>query len=732
MKRLGILVLALAGLAALFGSCGGGGGEETGILAVAFRLDGEFPLVTAYFGDPSEDPLQLPAGRYYIEALDQDDLAISLGAVDIEEGDVVDFPPSFDAAGGSSSPERVESLKTVASFLIDVELSELVFLEAITGGFTLTPFDPAVEPDAASVQELFEIYADIAAQEDVLRAALSAIEGQALVSSGVLYVRSPWAPSPGLWDVFKKKAHDWLFEDDGLLSFMKRATGEGLRQSILQIAEQIPEQDRESIFNGTSTRLTGNAHNFDSWVEEIKRGNLDHELSAIYGELYSADPEAAARAKQRPIDVHAREGAEGVKHGAKKLLETYKKVPIVGKLIDTTEKALEWEEYAKKLAKDLGGTLDESARGRVQKALEDKVKSNLKERFPKLSDKAIDGLAQYFAKKAVAALPKPPSPLTPAAAPTATQAVPTPKATPSVSPAAPSPSASPSPTTEVTPGSGWIEGYVQGIASEWVAKCFKGDVKPYADALRQCLINAMMDGATEEQAKADCPPDVYAPTFPDAGWIEGYVGGIADQWLAKEIYSGFDVAAAADDMRQCLTDRFLTLCFSEEGAKAECPAWLFEPSLPVETPSPSPSPSPQPTPSPSPGGGQVTAVGVYTGDPLPSFVYVENKVTLVFDTRGGPIISGEGHFRWDDPDAPCPHWRDHTYHYTGNYSPESKTLSGTWENEWVHMGYTWRVDEGCVKEDRTSGTDSGSWKATLEDGVVRATAGRPFELTVQG
>jgi len=127
----------------------------------------------------------------------------------------------------------------------------------------------------------------------------------------------------------------------------------------------------------------------------------------------------------------------------------------------------------------------------------------------------------------------------------------------------------------------------------------------------------------------------------------------------------------------------------------------------------------------------VTAVGEYTRAPLPDFVYVENRVTLVFDTRGGPV-SGEGHFRWDDPTAPCPHWKDHTYHYTGNYSPDSKTLSGTWEDEWVDMGYKWNVNKGCVEEFLTSGTDSGSWKATLEDGVVRATAGRPFELTVQG
>jgi hypothetical protein len=675
--------------------------------------------------------LQLPAGRYYIEALDQDDVAISLGAVDIEEGDVVDFPPSFDAAGGSSSPERAEPLKTIANFVIDFELAEYQYLEIVTGGFTLPPFDPAVEPDAADVQELLEMYAEMAAQQDAVETAFSQIEDRAEVSLDVSYVRSPWAPASGWPEVAEKKFKDWL---KGTYGWLFDVVTRGNRKRIVEIVEKIPQEEREEIFSKLSYDKQGDAADFDEWLKKVKEDDwfVIKEGSGIYFELDGLDHQAVVDSGNSAIQVANEEGPKGVKYAADKLVEIYKKVPVVGKLIEAHEMGQQWEEYAKKLAKDLGGTLEESARGRVQKALEDKVKSNLKERFPKLSDKAIDGLAQYFANRAVAAVPKLAGTPT-VAAPTATQAAPAPSASPSPSPSpAPSPSASPSPTAEVTPGSGWIEGYVQGLASEWVAKCFKGDVKPYADALRQCLINAMMDGATEEQAKADCPPDVYAPTFPDAGWIEEYVGGIADKWLDKEIYSGFDVAAAADDMRQCLTDRFLTLCFSEEGAKAECPAWLFEPSLPVETPSPSPSPSPQPTPSPSPEGGQVTAVGVYTGDPLSDFVYVENKVTLVFDTRGGPIISGEGHFRWEDPDAPCPHWRDYTYHYTGNYSPESKTFSGTWENEWVQMGYKWNVSDGCVEEFLTSGTDSGSWKAMLEDGVVRATAGRRFELTVQG
>ena len=196
MKRLAVLLLALAGLTALFASCGGGGKEEAGILAVAFRLDEGSPVMTAYIGDPAQEPFQLPAGRYYIEALDQDDVLLSLGTVDIEEGDVVEFPPSFEAAGGVADPQRAEPLMTVASFLVDLDLAKYKLLEIVTSGFSESPFDPAVEPDAASVRQLFAMYGDIAVQEDAVLAALSQIESRLGVSSGASYVCSSWAFAP--------------------------------------------------------------------------------------------------------------------------------------------------------------------------------------------------------------------------------------------------------------------------------------------------------------------------------------------------------------------------------------------------------------------------------------------------------------------------------------------------------------------------------------------------------
>ena len=192
MKRQGILALAVAGLTALLGSCGGGG-EEAGVLAVAFRLDEGSPVMSVYVGDPAKDPFELPAGRYYIEALDQDDVVVSLGAVDVKDGAAVDLPPSLATAGGVADAERAEPLKTLANFLVDADLAEYAFLEIATGGFELPPFDSAVEVEVVDVERLFGMYEEILAEEDGVLTAFRQIQARAEVSGRSPYVSSRWA-----------------------------------------------------------------------------------------------------------------------------------------------------------------------------------------------------------------------------------------------------------------------------------------------------------------------------------------------------------------------------------------------------------------------------------------------------------------------------------------------------------------------------------------------------------
>jgi len=174
-------MLCLAGgVGALFAACGGGDEEETrSVLAVAFRLDEGTPVMAAYSGDADEDPLWLAAGRYYIEAIDEADMAVSLGTVDVEAGEAVDFPASFADASGVADPGRAGSLVTMANFLVDVELSKYTSLEIVSGGFQQPLFDPDVEVSPADLETLFTLYSDIADQEDAVLTAFHNIQTRA-------------------------------------------------------------------------------------------------------------------------------------------------------------------------------------------------------------------------------------------------------------------------------------------------------------------------------------------------------------------------------------------------------------------------------------------------------------------------------------------------------------------------------------------------------------------------
>ena len=103
MRQPSVLAIALGGLTALLASCGGGG-EEAGFLAVAFRLDEGSPVMVAYAGDPTEDPFLLPAGRYYVEAMNQDEVVFSRSVVDTDGVHGVGFPPNMGTTADLAPP----------------------------------------------------------------------------------------------------------------------------------------------------------------------------------------------------------------------------------------------------------------------------------------------------------------------------------------------------------------------------------------------------------------------------------------------------------------------------------------------------------------------------------------------------------------------------------------------------------------------------------------------------
>jgi hypothetical protein len=197
--------------------------------------------MVAYAGDPEEDPFVLAAGRYYVETLDEDNVVTPLGSVDVEAGDPVGFPSSVTEGGGTPDPEAAEPLLTVANFLIDTELAEYAFLDIVTGGFELSPYDPEVEISPEDVIALFEAYGGILDQKDVLLAALSEVEDRAEVSSPVRRLSPGWAPSQQVFgDLREYVTGKFLkLEDDdpyGIAEILKRGKDIARREEEARIA----------------------------------------------------------------------------------------------------------------------------------------------------------------------------------------------------------------------------------------------------------------------------------------------------------------------------------------------------------------------------------------------------------------------------------------------------------------------------------------------------------------
>ena len=125
-------------------------------------------------------------------------------------------------------------------------------------------------------------------------------------------------------------------------------------------------------------------------------------------------------------------------------------------------------------------------------------------------------------------------------------------------------------------------------------------------------------------------------------------------------------------------------------------------------------------------------------DPFaPGCTIDQNTMTLTFDPAGGPSSVKQGEGRWM---TSCIVWEEcpadvdsEEMHYEGAYDPESKTFNGTWTIQFDYTYYTPETEGRCESHNMVD-SFSGTWRATLTDGVIQGDHGPdgfPFELTVQ-
>jgi hypothetical protein len=603
MRKMTALLAALCALAVLLPACGGGDDQEAATLAVAFRLDEGSPVMVAYIGDPAEDPFALSPGRYYIEALDKDDVVVSLGAVDIAEGDVVEFPPSFGEAGGVADPDQAEPLITLATFLVDVELVKLTFWEIVTGGFTETPFDPAVELDSDAFEGLYEMYGEIAEQGDAVLEALDRIDARAEVSLRVSYVRSSW--------------------DRKLDKF------EEARWGILTI-----------LLNGT-VAIQQKAK------EGGKPGEFHLDLAAF-------------------VILKAAGGTDAKVH---------KGWPTPATIEGLSDKEGNWREYAETLGDDLT-------------SLEQKIKSDLKERLPAATSTQIDYSAKFFLDETMKELGIPTSP----------------------------------PVSSTTP-MGVTSVYWQSIG------CSESEAEEAAESLNKCIASSTDAGSSFSQILNKCPIVAYQPECVVEP-TETPAPEATETPTPEPEPTETPTPEPEEETATPTTEATETPEPEPTETATPEPTETATPE-PTETPTPEPTETPEPTPTPTPTatptpeGQQVTAVGQFTDV---SEYTTARSITLTFNTQGGPV-TGEGHRATENTGHSC--WSEDLQDYwegpyvssnmwdmvfiDSTYSPDTGQLEGTVR---VTFHYT---PEAC---NNAPGEWTDSWSATLQGGQV---TGQLFE-----
>jgi len=682
-----------------------GGGEGRPLTVLAMNDDPEpSRQAVLYVGHPGEQPFELPQGEYSLLAMDGEGNIAERHASLTADGLVP--LGDIDFAGGLTEEERVgnrQSMGRLVEFFTANEYAILSYTERMlrTGG------DLSDDDVAAQFDEMTQLQASL---ENGMGGLQHFAEESSARGASPPYVRAMVpapsalpAPSPGvvsvLWAWWQ-----WAKSLSG--------AGEDARGKIVEGMAALPgDRHRQQLLNELDPErrhALGIPDNASDFLNKLKTGELDNNANQIHQELCQAstDPTAnlehladyynqAQKTGSRPIDQAHKHGTEMVEQGTRFVLEGAKEV------IGTAE-------GSEKIKKFLSGAIDKStlvydllskpqetlSKEGIKKALERDLKERLKGLG--ISEDEVDGMIGVLTDKLFDWFKD-----------TNPSSVEAPKATAG-------------------------------------AKAVLGPVTPEAQqelpptlpplAARETPVPTPRRTPTTAPETATPAEETPPPTAtPDMGWIDGYVQGIAEQWLAKG-YSGIDVAVYADDLRQCLTEEVIGGASRDE-AMAACPPSLFEPAeatpvpQPTQAPTPQPPPeatSPPPPPPPPPQGQQVTAVGRFLNLTTPEQTapceWTKNTITLAFDTRGG-TVTGQGHTYLDCPQGYGGTGGDE-YRFEGTYSADTGQFSGTVEDTYTSGGgpavvftHTWHA---TLTDGYVSGTIDGSTYASI------------FELTVQG
>ena len=567
----GALIIGLLTLLIGLGGCGGETAPEPaadaprhqGILAIAFGLGDGTPALSGYIGNPTSDPFRLPAGRYYIEAVDAAGLVATLGIQTATDAEVVELPVSLATAGGATRSERGQQLTTVVTALVVAERAKLAALKSISGGFTTELFDVAAVDSPGDFDRLMALFAELAESQADTIGAVDAIEvrAAAVVPQAALLTGSLSA---------NRNIHFGVFGSikDTLLGFFGYAGDAGMRarEDIINVGSRLNPDDKQDAFDFIPQAHRGGAGDFDEYLNRLRSGELDDSAATVRAALVRTSVGFAAAAQDdlgdRPgLSIAHREGAELVRRGAELNVQVIKTVlgdvfPGIGQGFDMADDVSEWLEYVRDVYRDPLGSLEASARERITDALKDRIKDRLEELGLPLSDDEIDDLADQASSYLVDAIPelapdlrellaqaqdtaaagptRAPAPVAPQPRPTSTPS-PTATAAPTSAPtrvptaaAPPRPTATstpvPAPAPAPAPDTSWVDPVVQNVGTALTAGSVPAEIAQiFLDDLRACLLDGANAGLSRNDAIGRCQTQLDASTPPEDAPLTGTV-----------------------------------------------------------------------------------------------------------------------------------------------------------------------------------------------------------------
>ncbi len=550
---------ALAGIWLLLAS-GCSGDEPFTSVVIAVRTDGGSPALSAYAGDLEANPVELTPGQYWVQTVNKDDAVFAFDDIEVEPEDLMTVSRFEDTTPDQSmtDPDLAAAMRTTANFLIDLEMARLDFMGSASGEFTTTLFDPDAEPGGEDLEAMFQNFEEIAAQEEDFVSALLVIQDSAAETrrpAAYLDARAPAADAL-LNEIIERFAPKF---------FNQIATvSERERTRVQDIAKQMNTADKEEAFGQMPENLRGGAANFDQWLRQVKDGQLDNQLGAIHGYLHANATEATQRSGHTLGRTIAEEGAPLIESAVDLEVKAYGKVPGLGKAIDLTKKAKEWDAYLQKVYADPLGTLEASARKSAEAALTDKIKKDLAKLAPGLSKSTLDSLAKQLAKSVVAAVP----------------------------------GFKTSPTAVPVAGASdeeWIEGIVQTVADRLLADGESGiDTAVVTDDLRQCLKGELSTASTRLEALTLCTLETSPTT-----WIDEATSSAQKQFEAAGSSEG-EALGQAIAYGNCLRVASWSGGATKAEALAECEGLLgiTPPAEPTTVPTAAPTPAATAAPTP--------------------------------------------------------------------------------------------------------------------------------------